>query len=122
MPSFVEIGSPVLEKKIFKGLYHIWVWRPSWPCDLDYLYIYWFPLPLTKSLISFAVTAKLICASVFAYADCLFSHAVAHIVQSIVFLIRNYYLLVCVCDYNHTELIQTWSETLFVGLIMRVLI
>ena len=30
----------------------------------------------TKSLISFAVTAKLICAFVFAYADCLFSHAV----------------------------------------------
>ena len=26
MPSFVEIGSPVLEKKIFKGFYHIWKW------------------------------------------------------------------------------------------------
>ena len=32
----------------------------------------------TKVLISFAVTAKLICAFVFAYADCWFSHAVAH--------------------------------------------
>ena len=32
----------------------------------------------TKTLISFAVTAKLICAFVFAYADCWFSHAVAH--------------------------------------------
>ena len=33
----------------------------------------------TKTLISFAVTAKLICAFVFAYADCWFSHAAAHI-------------------------------------------
>ena len=33
----------------------------------------------TKALISFAVTAKLICAFVFAYADCLFSQAVAHL-------------------------------------------
>ena len=33
----------------------------------------------TKALISFAVTAKLICAFVFAYADCWFSHAAAHI-------------------------------------------
>ena len=31
----------------------------------------------TKALISFAVTAKLICAFVFAYAKCLFSHAAA---------------------------------------------
>ena len=34
----------------------------------------------TKALISFAVTAKLICAFVFAYADCWFSHEVAQIV------------------------------------------
>ena len=33
----------------------------------------------TKVLISFAVTAKLICSFVFAYADCLFSHNAAHI-------------------------------------------
>ena len=31
----------------------------------------------TKALISFAVTAKLICAFVFAYADCWFSHVAA---------------------------------------------
>ena len=31
----------------------------------------------TKALISFAVTAKLICAIVFAYADCWFSHEAA---------------------------------------------
>ena len=33
----------------------------------------------TKALISFAVTAKLICAFVFAYADCWFSHGAAHL-------------------------------------------
>ena len=33
----------------------------------------------TKALISFAVTAKLICAFVFAHADCWFSHAVAQL-------------------------------------------
>ena len=27
---------PVLEK-IFKALYHIWAWQPSWSCDLDHL-------------------------------------------------------------------------------------
>ena len=32
----------------------------------------------TKTLISFAVTAKLICVFVFAYANCWFSHAKAH--------------------------------------------
>ena len=31
----------------------------------------------TKALISFAVTAKLICVFVFAYADCWFSHEAA---------------------------------------------
>ena len=33
IPSFVKIGLSVLEKKIFEGFYHIWVWRPSWSCD-----------------------------------------------------------------------------------------
>ena len=33
----------------------------------------------TKTLISFAVTAKLICTFVFAYADCWFSHAAAKV-------------------------------------------
>ena len=33
----------------------------------------------TKALISFAVTAKLICVFVFAYADCWFSDAAAHV-------------------------------------------
>ena len=34
----------------------------------------------TKALISFAVTAKLICTFVFAYEDCWYSHAAAQIV------------------------------------------
>ena len=33
----------------------------------------------TKALISFAVTAKLICVFVFAYAKCWFSHGAAHL-------------------------------------------
>ena len=38
----IHVGLPVLEKKMFKGSYHIWAWRPSWSCDvmhdLDHLY------------------------------------------------------------------------------------
>ena len=37
----------------------------------------------TKALISFAVTVKRICAFVFAYADCWFSHAEAHMMFSL---------------------------------------
>ena len=40
----------------------------------------------TKALISFAVTAKLICAFVFAYADCWLSHEAA----------QNYVVWFCV--------------------------
>ena len=36
-------------------------------------------VPKTKALINFAVTAMLICVFVFAYADCSFSHEVAHL-------------------------------------------
>ena len=43
-PSFMEIGSPVLEK-IFEGFYQIWAWRPSWSCDLDVANKLLFPLP-----------------------------------------------------------------------------
>ena len=35
----------------------------------------------TKALISFAVTVKLICVFVFAYAKCRFSHNAAHIIS-----------------------------------------
>ena len=31
------------------GFYHIWAWRPSWSCDLDYLYIHWFLHPIDAS-------------------------------------------------------------------------
>ena len=37
----------------------------------------------TKALISFVVTAKLICVFVFTYAKCWFSHEAAHILDSI---------------------------------------
>ena len=32
-----------------KGFYHIWAWRPSWSCDLDFLYTHWSPLPIDAS-------------------------------------------------------------------------
>ena len=34
-----------LEKKIFEGFYHIWVWQPSWSCDPDATNKVSFPLP-----------------------------------------------------------------------------
>ena len=43
----------------------------------------------TKVLISFAVTAKLICVFVFAYANIRFSHVAAHIVHYLLLLPRN---------------------------------
>ena len=33
-------------ENIFKSFYHIWVWWPSWPCDLDHLYRFSFPLAM----------------------------------------------------------------------------
>ena len=43
----------------------------------------------TKALISFAVTAKLICTFVFAYADCLFSGAAGNIIQNTIELFHE---------------------------------
>ena len=40
IPSFVEIGMQVPEKKIFKGFYHIWAWQPSWSCDQHHAHIF----------------------------------------------------------------------------------
>ena len=36
-------------RRYLKGFYHIWAWRPSWSCALDYLYIHWFPHPIDAS-------------------------------------------------------------------------
>ena len=59
--NFVELESPMihakfqdqwtsgLEKKIFKGFYHIWAWRPSWLCELNHLHKLSFPLPKEDS-------------------------------------------------------------------------
>ena len=35
----------VLEKKVFKGFYHIWAWRPSWSTDCDNFSNLLFPYP-----------------------------------------------------------------------------
>ena len=48
-------------------------------------------VPKTKALISFAVTAKLICVFVFAYANCWFSHGVSHFMN----ITRSSLLTVC---------------------------
>ena len=42
----------------------------------------------TKALISFAVTAELIFAFVFTYADCLFSHVAVHVLFDTIRLCR----------------------------------
>ena len=38
MPSFKIIKLMVPKKKMFKGLYHIWAWPPSWSSDQDHIY------------------------------------------------------------------------------------
>ena len=45
----MEIGPPVLEKKILEGFYHIWAWRPSWSCDLNFAIKLEMPLPKEAS-------------------------------------------------------------------------
>ena len=45
MQRFSPKASSVLEKKIFKGFYHIWAWRPSWSMDCDHFSNFSFPQP-----------------------------------------------------------------------------
>ena len=50
MPSFIEISPPVPEKKIFEGpLPYMSIVAILVICDLDYLNIHWFPLPIDAS-------------------------------------------------------------------------
>ena len=56
----------------------------------------------TKALISFAVTARLICAFVFAYADCCFSYAAAQL------LFHNAY-----CTHQNESTIRTDNTTVY---------
>ena len=44
MHTFSPKASLVLEKKIFKGFYHIWAWRPSWSMNRDHFSNLLFPL------------------------------------------------------------------------------
>ena len=52
----------------------------------------------TKALISFAVTAKLICAFVFAYADCWFSHEAAHLMTLNFISVLSFIMKTCSCN------------------------
>ena len=45
MQTFSPKASSVLEKKIFKGFYHIWAWRPPWSTNRDHFSNFLFPLP-----------------------------------------------------------------------------
>ena len=55
----------------------------------------------TKALISFAITAKLICAFVFAYADCWFSHVAAQMLLNLRYVLILKVLL-CIVG-NHSS-------------------
>ena len=59
----------------------------------------------TKALISFAVTAKLICVFVFVYAKCWFSHDADHL----------YFVLITILSLNNFQ----WFSTVSVVLAMR---
>ena len=68
----------------------------------------------TKALISFAVTAKLICVFVFAYAKSRFSYDAAHILMSILGLIFFQSLLMIV-KVSLDRYCHTWEcQTAFV--------
>ena len=45
MQRFSHKASLVLEKKIFKGFYHIWAWGPSWSMDGNHFSNLSFPCP-----------------------------------------------------------------------------
>ena len=45
MQRFSPKTSSILEKKIFKGFYHIWAWQPSWSMDRDHFSSFSFPQP-----------------------------------------------------------------------------
>ena len=70
VPTRSDTNRPVQSQKMFRGLKFCILVEEGLYC-----------VAKTKALISFAVTAKLICAFVFAYADCLFSHEAAHMVE-----------------------------------------
>ena len=66
------------------GLYKHRRWLETGNLDLESreLYYMYICVAKTKALISFAVTAKLICVFVLAYADHLFSHEAAQMLTS----------------------------------------
>ena len=58
IPSFIEIGPTVLEKRILKGFYHIWTWQPFWSCDPYHVIKFSFPCTLKLSYKIWFRTAK----------------------------------------------------------------
>ena len=72
-PTRSNTNLPVPSQKMARSL-------KFWSYVEEEVYYPRFRVAKTKALISFTVTGKLICAFVFAYADCWFSHAVALII------------------------------------------
>ena len=67
-------------------LYCYWRWLEAWNFGFRKYRYCIIQVAKTKALISFAVTAKLICVFVFAYADCWFSHDAAHVLWFLLIL------------------------------------
>ena len=72
-PNRSDTNRAVQSQKIARGL-KFWFYIEERNCSIG--------VAKTKALISFAVSAKLICAFVFAYEDCWFFHGAAHILLS----------------------------------------
>ena len=70
-PNRSDINRTVQSQKMVRGLNFVFYLKRG--CTIC--------VAKTKALISFAVTAKLICVFVFAYADCWFSHEAAQIIK-----------------------------------------
>ena len=69
----------------------------------------YYPSSENKGVISFVVTAKLICAFVFAHADCWFSHVAAH------FMLLHSYSNMEFTSYSFTCM---WLDLLYIKLIV----
>ena len=72
-PTRSDINRPVQSQKMARD-WKFWIYK------VEELY---YPCSENKGADHFAVTAKLICAFVFAYADCWFSHGAAHLFVAI---------------------------------------
>ena len=89
----------------------------GWKAWIKRVEEFYYCVAKTKALISFSVTAKLICAFVFAYADCWFSHAAAQLILCSNMLNSKYETVISLT--SHIKLDKTAvSETFMCGKIV----